>query len=200
MDGNQLYLSIENKLSKIFTLLIRRSFKGFGRRSIISFPNRFDNAKSISVGDDVIIYKNCWIMAVDRWYGQTYNGTIHIADNAVISQGVQMSAADSISIGKNTGIGKNCVVVDHLHDYSIIDRPIMSSPLTRPSAIVIEEDVFVGVNCVIGPGAHIGKHAFIGGNSVVSGTIPPFCVAVGNPARVIRRYNRTRMKWDRVAP
>jgi len=198
MDGNKLYNKISDKFSRLFSIFIRKSFKEFGRGTLIHFPNRIENAGNIRLGRKVIIYKDCWIMAVDKWHDRYYGGQIIIKDKAVICHGVQISAARCIEIGKNTGIGENSVVVDHLHDYTYLGHPILLAPLTDPKPVEIQNDVFIGVNCIIGPGSHIGEHAFIGANSVVSGIIPSYSYATGNPARVIRRYNAQSGLWERV--
>lgn len=56
--------------------------------------------------------------------------------------------------------------------------------------IIVEEDVWIGVNVTLLSGAHIGRGAIIGAGSVVTKEIPPYAVAAGNPARVIK------FKWS----
>ncbi len=52
---------------------------------------------------------------------------------------------------------------------------------------VVGNDVWIGQNVTVMPGVHIGDGAIIGANSVVASNIPPYCIAVGNPCRVIRK-------------
>lgn len=52
---------------------------------------------------------------------------------------------------------------------------------------VVGNDVWIGQNVTVLPGVHIGDGAIIGANSVVTKDIPPYCIAGGNPCRVIRR-------------
>ena len=52
---------------------------------------------------------------------------------------------------------------------------------------VVENDVWIGQNVTILPGVHIGSGAIIGANSVVSKDVPPYCIAAGNPARIVRK-------------
>ena len=56
--------------------------------------------------------------------------------------------------------------------------------------IIVEEDVWIGINVTLLVGAHIGRGAIIGACSVVTKEIPPYAVAVGNPAKVIK------FKWS----
>jgi acetyltransferase-like isoleucine patch superfamily enzyme len=65
--------------------------------------------------------------------------------------------------------------------------------------VSIGRETWLGQNVAVLPGAQIGIHCVIGANSVVNSTIPDFSVAVGTPARVIRRYNQETGAWERVA-
>jgi acetyltransferase-like isoleucine patch superfamily enzyme len=78
-------------------------------------------------------------------------------------------------------------ITDQNHDYRDITVPI--SQQSQPErAVVIGDNSWIGHGAVILPGSHIGKHVVIGANSVVTGKIPDYSVAVGSPAKVIRRY------------
>ena len=66
-------------------------------------------------------------------------------------------------------------------------QPPAPSDLPLKGDTVIGNDVWIGQNAVILPGVHIGDGAIIGASSVVGGDVPPYAIAVGNPARVIRR-------------
>lgn len=103
---------------------------------------------------------------------------ITIGDNCGFS-GVRVRAGQSITIGNNVRCGANSYIVDtdaHSDDYRAgKDRPI-----------VIEDNVWLGMNVVVLKGVHIGKNSLIGANSVVTKDIPANCVAVGNPCRVIK--------------
>ncbi|MHB1987948.1 MAG: DapH/DapD/GlmU-related protein [Acidimicrobiales bacterium] len=61
--------------------------------------------------------------------------------------------------------------------------------------VVIEDDVFLGINVIVLPGVHIGKHAYIGAGAVVTSDIPSYSVAVGNPARVVTRWDFDKRQW-----
>jgi acetyltransferase-like isoleucine patch superfamily enzyme len=64
--------------------------------------------------------------------------------------------------------------------------------------ITIEEDAHIGANSVVVAGVTIGKRCQIGAGSVVTKSIPPYSVAVGNPAKVIKQYNHNSGEWERV--
>ncbi len=61
--------------------------------------------------------------------------------------------------------------------------------------MVIADDAFIGINAVILPNVRGGRHAVVGAGAVVTHDVPDYCVAAGNPARVLRRYNFERRAW-----
>ena len=74
----------------------------------------------------------------------------------------------------------------------IRDRGITTSP------IHIGEHTIIGANVIVLPGVNIGKHCFIGAGCVVTKDIPDYCVTVGNPARIIKRFNPQTQMWEKV--
>ena len=93
---------------------------------------------------------------------------------------------------------KNKVYIsDNLHSYADLSKPIIEQPIKQLKKIRIGEGSWIGENvCVIG--ASIGKHCTIGANSVVTHDIPDYSVAVGAPARVVKRYNEMTQKWEKI--
>lgn len=106
--------------------------------------------------------------------------------NYVGLTGTTIVSASHISIGDRTLIGANCTLVDtDFHPLDPIQR--RDYPMDgRTSPIVIEEDVFIGMNCIILKGVRIGSGSVIGAGSVVTKDVPANSIAAGNPAVVIR--------------
>ena len=100
--------------------------------------------------------------------------------------GGTLCAAQSITIGDNVIIGANSTVIDT--DFHPLDYPTRKiSPqagISRP--IVIEDEVFIGMNCLVLKGVRIGRGSVIGAGSVVTKDIPAGVIAAGNPARVLQ--------------
>jgi acetyltransferase-like isoleucine patch superfamily enzyme len=99
--------------------------------------------------------------------------------------GATLCAAERISIGDNVVIGANSVVIDT--DFHPLD-PRLRKERTHQAGtapVVIEDDVFIGMNCVILKGVTLGRGCVIGAGSVVTRAIPPMTRAAGNPARIV---------------
>ena len=112
---------------------------------------------------------------------------IEINSNTVINNGfVAIAEKTIISIGENCLIGAKVEIYDSdFHALSPSDRKRGKSHTCMP--VFIEDDVFIGSNVVILKGVTIGKGSVIGNGSVVASDIPPFSIASGVPAKIIRK-------------
>lgn len=104
---------------------------------------------------------------------------------------VDLSAPNLITIGNNVWITRGVMLLCHQRDltYYEVGKPVMDCPL-RYSPITIKDGAHIGIGSIIMPGVTVGEGAIIGAGSVVTRDIPPYCVAVGVPAKVIKYFNR----------
>ena len=103
-----------------------------------------------------------------------------------------------IKIGKNILIGRNCFIGDNIHGYENVDMPIIEQPLSEGDKVIIEDDCWIGTGVCILPNVRIGKHCVIGANSVVTKNILPYTVAVGVPAKVIKKFIFDGKRWLKI--
>jgi acetyltransferase-like isoleucine patch superfamily enzyme len=114
---------------------------------------------------------------------------IRIGDDVGISGG-SICATAGITIGDGVLIGANTVIVDSdFHPLASGQRRYAREGIGS-APIVVEDNVFIGMNCTILKGVTIGRNAVVGAGSVVSGDLPPYSVAAGNPARVVRELDK----------
>ncbi len=100
--------------------------------------------------------------------------------------GTTIVAAERVEIGKRVLVGANVTIVDtDFHPLAPDERRVDLQAGER-RAVVIEDDVFIGMHCLILKGVRVGRGSVIGAGSVVTGAIPAGVVAAGNPARVVR--------------
>ncbi|WP_316839593.1 acyltransferase [Pedobacter gandavensis] len=124
-------------------------------------------------------------------------GDVIIGDQTII--GLGNVVIGPVTIGNEVMLAQNIVISALNHGY---EDPTISPRRQKETCkqIIINDDVWVGSNTVITAGVTLGKHCIIGAGSVVTKDIPPFSVAVGNPARVIKQYNPESGIWERVNP
>ncbi|MEB2629674.1 acyltransferase [Peribacillus frigoritolerans] len=145
----------------------------------------------LSIGDHVTINSSFLSNLVGMYQRtiivtRTPDAEITIGNNVGIS-GATIYARKSIIIGDHTLIGGNTKIIDN--DFHPVDPEVRRKTPNEHMGIrpiEIGKNVFIGCNCLILKGAKIGDNAVIGAGSVVNGEIPANCVAVGNPARVVR--------------
>jgi acetyltransferase-like isoleucine patch superfamily enzyme len=102
-----------------------------------------------------------------------------------------------VTIGNDVMLAQNIVMSGLNHGYEDIHIVPHKQPVTKKQ-IIIEDEVWIGANSVVVAGVKIGKHSVIAAGSVVTKDIPPYSVAVGNPARVIKQFNAQSGLWERV--
>ena len=122
-------------------------------------------------------------------------GSVIIGQQTLI--GIGNVIIGPISIGNNVILAQNIVISGLNHQYIDVDLPIVKQPVTTKQ-IIIEDDCWIAANVVTTQGVTIGKHCVIAAGAVVTKNIPPYSVAAGNPAKIIKQYNFERQEWEKV--
>jgi acetyltransferase-like isoleucine patch superfamily enzyme len=164
-------------------------FGAFGEGTAVCFPvTALYGERYVHLGDRVIIGPYGTLSAgVMPGHVPDNDPVITIGDRTLIGKGSGVVGHSSIRIGADVWTGHHVYVTDANHGYEDVSLP-PGLQFAAPRPVVVEDGAWLGHGTIVLPGATIGRHAVIGAGSVVSGSIPDFCVAVGNPARVIRRY------------
>ena len=104
---------------------------------------------------------------------------------------IDMSAPELITIGKNVWVTRGVMLLCHQRDLSHyeVGKPVMDCPL-KYAPIIIKDGAHIGIGAIIMPGVTIGEGAIIGAGSVVTKDIPPYSIAVGTPAKVIKTFEK----------
>lgn len=100
-------------------------------------------------------------------------------------------------IGNQVNLAQGVVVSGLNHNYKKIENTINEQGISI-SLVIIKDDVWIGANTTITSGVTIGTHCIIGAGSVVTKDIPDYSVATGCPTKVIRQYNHSLKKWEKV--
>lgn len=194
LHGIVLYSKLKTLL---YTRLISPHFKRFGGGSRVSPPFRFHGLAEMAIGDHVCINPGCWIHVIG-YEPERAEARIVIESRAGIGMGATISAAESVVIEEYALLARNVYISDHSHAFEDINCPISMQGIDKVAPVRIGRSSWLGQNVVVLPGVSIGQHCVIGANSVVRSSIPDFSVAVGAPARVVKRYNRATASWESV--
>ncbi len=173
-----------------YRLFWGHSFGSFGKGSIIVSPRIF-NPKYIYIG------KNCLIN--DKvWLASSGNGSKLIIGNRVrIGRFSEIFAIQSITIEEGVVMAENTYISDNTHSFDDVNIPIRDQEVIPLNNVVVGSGTWIGRNACI-MGCKIGRNCVIGAFSFVKKDIPDYCVAVGSPARIIKRYNPQSGQWEKT--
>jgi acetyltransferase-like isoleucine patch superfamily enzyme len=193
-----LYKKVVNKIDReVFHIFQKKLYGCFGRNSYIKNSCLVVNKKYIFIGNNVYIRNYARIEPVVSWKDKKYSPKIIIGDNVSIEQGLHLTCANKVEIQDGCLITPYCSITDIDHSYEDISKRILEQELDIKETI-IGKNSMLGTGSKIMAGVTIGEHCIIGANSVVTKDIPDYCVAVGTPARIIKRYNFKTNAWERT--
>ena len=165
-----------------------------GATTTVENPTMIINPEQIFLGDKVVIRDHARLETITERFNQRFRPALIIEDEASIEQSVHIGAANLVRIGRKAMIASRVTIMDHDHGYRDPTRPPKEQPLDV-GQVIIDDGVWIGENVFVSKNVTIGQNAVIGANSVVTKDIPPFCVAVGSPARVIRHFDAKQQQW-----
>jgi acetyltransferase-like isoleucine patch superfamily enzyme len=113
-------------------------------------------------------------------------GWISIGDDTYVGPKVVLFGAGGINIGSRVLISPGVVITSHQHSFAHADRPISGQPVEF-AAVVIEDNVWIGSNATVLPGVKIGSGSVVGAGAVVTKSLPHRVLALGVPARIVRK-------------
>ncbi len=103
-----------------------------------------------------------------------------------------------VTIGDRVNLAQNVVVSGLDHNFEDIGKAIAEQGVSTKH-IIIDDDVWIGANCIILAGVRIGKHVVIGAGSVVTKDVPSYSIVLGNPAKVVKQYDFEKKQWIKIS-
>lgn len=171
-------------------MLRKLSFGKIGKMTYMGKPNSLYGTKNVFLGNKVRIQPGCRLEAHN-------GGSITIGDDVSIGQNFHCTAAGKLVIGAHTTISGNTFITDIDHEYREIGKHILEQPM-KVTETEIGENCFIGYGVAIQAGTKLGKQCIVGANAVVRGSFPDYCVIVGVPGRVVKKYDPETGEWKRV--
>lgn len=194
-----LWGSIQMFICLIYTKL------NYPQAKIIRLPFDIRNKQNIRIGKNFITGRSCRIEAYPI---NSHKGIcINIGNNVQINDFVHIASSESVIIKDNVLIAGKVFITDLNHGNYALSNIEFDNPESIPSErrlntnpVFIDEKVWIGESVSILPGAKIGRGCIIGAMSLVNKEIPPYSIAVGCPAKVIKQYNFNTKTWEAVQP
>lgn len=188
--------SISEFISTSFALLCTKLF--YKKARLIRRPFYIRGKSSILYGEGLTTGHACRFDLLGE-----NKKTLTIGKYCEMGDNVHIVAHEEVVIGDNCLMASKIFISDTNHGNYFGEN--QSSPETQPNnrklltkPVSIGNNVWIGENVCILPGVKIGNGCIIGANSVVNKDVPDNCVAVGAPAKVVKRYNLSNESWERI--
>jgi acetyltransferase-like isoleucine patch superfamily enzyme len=133
----------------------------------------------LEIGAQTLFEPGVWITAPGQ-------ARIRIGSGSFLNLGVMVASVELVEIGDHCMFANGCFVSDGAHRFDDPDQPVPWQGFTTKGPTRVGDNVWCGANVVITSGVTVGERCVIGANSVVTRDLPPFSIAAGAPATVLR--------------
>ena len=174
-----------------FTGYKSHMFQTFGKHVSLGRNTTYIGEQYISIGRNTSLGDYGMLTAYDQYApaNQKFTPLIAIGEQCCIGAHSHITAINKIVIGNNVLTGPRVLITDNAHG-NVDIRTLHLAPIVRPliskGEVVIGDNVWIGEGAMILPNVHIGEHAIIAANSVVTKDIPAYSIAAGVPAKIIK--------------
>ena len=173
----------------------------YSKSRLIRFPFDIRNKSSIDLGIGLTTGVGCRIEAFPRVKEDI---VLQFGKNVQMNDYVHITAMESVKIGNNVLLASKIYISDCSHG-SYCGNENDSHPNTTPAdrplfvkAVHIEDNVWLGEFVSVLSGVTIGKGTIVGANSVVSKSLPSYVIAVGTPAKPVKKFNFETSRWEKL--
>lgn len=171
-----------------------KSYGNMGTNSHVYNPYVISHPQNLYIGDSTTILDGAEIRLYPERTG--HNGKVQIGDNCYAREGLTLLGVGDILIGNGCVIAKNVSIISFNHGMNPeSDVYYADQELVWEGSTEIGEGCWIGEKAIILPGKKIGKKCIIGAGSVVTHDIPDYSIAVGNPAKIIKKWDFDTHKW-----
>jgi acetyltransferase-like isoleucine patch superfamily enzyme len=147
----------------------------------------------LEVGRDTLLEPNVWLTAPAP-------ARIRIGRGSFLNIGVMVAAVELVDIGSHCMFANGCFVTDGNHRFDDPGRPVTWQGFDSKGPTRVGDNVWCGANVVITSRVTVGERCVIGANSVVTTDLPPFSIAAGAPARVLRTIEYEALAKEPLSP
>ncbi len=143
----------------------------------------------LEIGPGALLEPGVWLTAPGE-------ARIRIGEGTFLNLGVMIAAMELVDIGSHCMFANGCFVTDGNHRFDDPALPVTWQGFTSKGTTRIGDNVWCGANVVVTSGVSIGERCVIGANSVVTTDLPPFSIAAGSPARVLKSVEYGALETD----
>ena len=192
---NHIYETVSGIHAEIQFDKVLSEVGNWGEGSKIQFPYKISIPSKLYVGRNCFICEGARIDSNDLEYETS---KISIGDNCYISYNISVLAGADVDIGKDVLIASNVMITSHNHGVSNENNLSYMKQALVCAPVRIGNGCWIGEKAIILSGVTIGERSVIGAGAVVTKSVPPYSIVVGNPARIVKKYNFDKHNWERL--
>ena len=179
----------------LYSAYIRHQFRQCGELKLGSKQLHLFGLRYMEFGDQVEMHFNARVQCIDYFQptDQHFKPRLILHDHVVVQAMCHIGCIDRVEIGEWSTMGARCYITDHTHGGTSREElllPPRKRPLVSRGPVKIGKYVHLGEGVCVMPGVTIGDYSVIGAGAVVTRDIPPFSIAVGSPAKVIKQITQ----------
>ena len=179
----------------LYSAYIRHQFRQCGELKLGSTQLHLFGLRYMEFGDQVEMHFNARVQCIDYFQptDQHFKPRLILHDHVVVQAMCHIGCIDRVEIGEWSTMGARCYITDHTHGGTSREElllPPRKRPLVSRGPVKIGKYVHLGEGVCVMPGVTIGDYSVVGAGAVVTRDIPPFSVAVGSPAKVIKQITQ----------
>lgn len=171
------------------------AYAAFGEGSVIAPPATVNCPHRIEIGRGVWIMPGAWLSVFEEHNGRRYEPRLRIGDRVALWRHAVIACVGSVEIEDDVLTADRIFIGDTSHGYRDPRAPVARQPLIDPRPVRIGRGAFLGVGAIVLAGVTIGENGYVGAGAVVTSDVPARSVVVGNPARVVRRWDEAAGDW-----
>lgn len=154
--------------------------------------------KNMTIGAECAFGPGTELETLDSHFSQILNPNLVIGNHVRMTARCRITCAGNITIGNDVLMAPEVFITDHSHGMDPTKQGGYSPQPLIVKDVTIGEGAWLGQRVCALPGVTIGAHSIIGANSVVTHDIPPYCIAVGSPAKVVKIWDKESGIWTAV--
>ena len=179
----------------LYSAYIRHQFRQCGELKLGSTQLHLFGLRYMEFGDQVEMHFNARVQCIDYFQptDQHFKPRLILHDHVVVQAMCHIGCIVRVEIGEWSTMGARCYITDHTHGGTSREElllPPRKRPLVSRGPVKIGKYVHLGEGVCVMPGVTIGDYSVVGAGAVVTHDIPPFSIAVGSPAKVIKQITQ----------
>jgi acetyltransferase-like isoleucine patch superfamily enzyme len=159
---------------------------------------RIDNPGGMTIGDGVLVLRGTWLYCIPG--ASPDPPDLVIGEGTYVGFNSHLTCARRLHLGRDCLLGNGVYIADNRHGY----EDVRTAPVRQPlgvGSVEIGDGTWLGEHAAVFGSVRLGRHCVVGANSVVTdGDFPDYCVIVGAPARVVKRFDVESALWRRTDP